>query len=102
MPRKKSNLEKILEIDKEISQIKNDSTYMKIRNGLKKLNSPHSGYRFVTIPSPQDVKKEIKIQRRSKKMKSVKMMYKERLYAFEEKINSLLRERNDLEMKIFG
>jgi hypothetical protein len=75
---------------------------MKIRNGLKKLNSPHSGYRFITVPSPKDVRKEIKIQRRSKKMKSVKVMYEERLSVFEEKISSLLREKNDLELKIFG
>ena len=102
MSGKKSPLEKILEIDKEISQIKNDATYVKIRNGLKKINSFHQGNRYISIPSPQDVKTEIRIRRQSKRMKSVITMYESRLSAFEEKISSLLRERNALEVQIFG
>jgi DNA mismatch repair ATPase MutS len=102
MSGKNSPLEKILEIDKEISQIKNDTTYMKIRNGLKKIKKGYHGNRYISIPSPRDVRKEIRIRRRSKEMKSVKRMYEKRLSAFEAKISSLLRERNTLEVQIFG
>ncbi len=102
MSGKMSPLEKILEIDKEISQIKNDVTYMKIRNGLQKIKSHQHGNSFITIPSPIDENKEMKIRRRSKEMKSVKKMYENRLEVFEEKIISLLREKNALEIQIFG
>jgi vacuolar-type H+-ATPase subunit F/Vma7 len=102
MSGKTSPLEKILEIDMEIIQIKNDTTYMKIRNGLKKIKSRQHGNSFVTIPSPRDENKEIKIRRRSKEMKSVIKMYENRLSVFEEKIISLFREKNALEMQIFG
>lgn len=102
MSKKGSPIKKILEIDEEILKIKNDETYMKIRKGLKKLQKYHHGKSFIKVPSPKDVTTEIKIRRRSKEMKSVKEMYETRLSTFEEKISSLLRERNALEIQIFG
>ncbi len=98
----KSPLERILEIDKEINLIKNDITYMKIRNGLKKINGFHQGNRIISVPSPQNTRNEIRVRRRSKRMKSIKKIYEKRLSAFEDTINSLLRERNVLETQIFG
>lgn len=102
MSGKKSPLEKILKIDKEISRIKKDTAYMKIRNGLKTINSFHQGRRFISIPSPRDVGKEIRLRRRSKELKSVKTLYEKRISEFEEEIISLLRERDALEVQIFG
>ena len=102
MSGKNYSLEKILEIEKKISQIKKDKTHLKIRNGLKKINNINERKRFLTIPSPQDVKKEIRIRRRSKEMKSVRKLYEKRLSEFDEKISSLLKERYAFEVQIFG
>ena len=69
MSGEKSPLERILEIDKEINLIKNDITYMKIRNGLKKINGFHQGNRIISVPSPQNTRNEIRVRRRSKRIR---------------------------------
>lgn len=102
MSGKNSPLEKILELDKEIRQIKRDATYMKLRNGLRKIERVNPGSRFISILSPKDMKKEIRIRRRSKDMRSIRRKYEEHLSKFEERISSLLNERETLEAQIFG
>ena len=102
MSRLKSPLENILEIEKQIDRIKKDTTYMRIRKGLKTIDDFHQGRRFVSIPSLQDVGKEIKLRRRSKELKSVKTAYKDRISEFEDEIVLLLRKRNAFEVQIFG
>jgi hypothetical protein len=102
MSRKKSPLEKILKIDKDIDRIKKDTTYLRIRKGLKTINGFNHGRRFVTIPSLQDVGKELRLRKRSKELKTVKTAYKERLSEFEAEITLLRRKKAALEVQIFG
>ena len=101
MSRNKSPLEKILKIDKDIDRIKKDTTYMKIRKGLKTMDD-FQGKRFVFLPSPEDVGKDIRLRRRSKELKSVKTAYKVRISEFEDEIVLLLRKKDAFKVQIFG
>ena len=101
MSRIKSPLERILKIDRDIDRIKKDTTYIRIRKGLKTLGD-FQGKRFVSIPSPLDVGKEIKLRRRSKELKSVETAYKELISEFEAEITLLRRKKAALEVQIFG
>jgi hypothetical protein len=101
MSRKKSPLEKILKIDKDIDRIKKDTTYLRIRKGLKTMDD-FQGKSFILIPSPHDVGKELRLRRRSKELKSVKTAYKVCISEFEAEINLLRKEKAALEVQIFG
>jgi hypothetical protein len=96
-----SPLEEILKIEKDIIRLKRNTNYMKIRKGLQKLESMSLGNRLISIPSPQNLQKEIRIRRRSKEMKSIKKMYIERLSEFDQKIGTLYEEKEALEEEIF-
>jgi hypothetical protein len=101
MSKNKSSLQKIMEIDKKIGQIKRNANYRKIKKGIRKLEEFHHANRLITIPSPQNFEKEIRIRRRSKELDKVKQLYKNQLDKFDEEILSLLEERTVLENQIF-
>lgn len=75
---------------------------MKLRKGLQKLDKLNLGNRLISIPSPQDLQKDIRIRRHSKEMKSIKEMYIERLSEFDQKIGMLYEEKEALEEEIFN
>jgi hypothetical protein len=76
--------------------------YLRIRKGLKTIDGFNHGRRFVTIPSLQDVGKELRLRKRSKELKTVKTAYKERISEFEAEITLLRRKKAALEVQIFG
>lgn len=99
---KASILEEILRIEGEINQIRKNSSYMKIKKSLKKIERINFGSRLIRVPSPDDLGKDIEIRKRSKEMAAIKERYRERLVEFDEKLNSLFRDRKNLERQIFG
>jgi hypothetical protein len=102
MSKNKSSLEKIIEIDKKIGKIKRDTNYRKIKKSIKLLEEFHIANKFITIPSPQNIEKEIRIRRRSRDFDEIKKMYRTELGKYEEEIFTLLEERAALENQIFG
>ena len=102
MSKNKSSLQKIIEIDKKIGKIKRNKNYLQIKKSIKKLEEFHIANKFITIPSPQNIEKEIRIRRRSRDFDEIKKMYKIKLGEFEEEILTLLEERAALENQIFG
>ncbi|MGD2201550.1 MAG: hypothetical protein PVJ38_07965 [Candidatus Bathyarchaeota archaeon] len=98
----KSPLERVLKIDDEVIKLKNDPTYRKIRKNLKKLEQRNFGLRTLSIPAPHDLNKTIEIQKYSDEMDAVKEKYRDRLFEFESKLDSLYQEKRDLKKKIFG
>lgn len=99
---KTSILEEILKIENEINRLRKDSTYMKIKNNLKKLERTNIGNRIVYILSPDDLERKIEVRKRSKEMKSIKERFQEQLLGFEEKLGSLRRDRKNLVKQLFG
>lgn len=102
MSKRSTVLEEILNLDKEIIQLRNDSTYRKIRKSIEKLENRSFGSRTVSIPAPDNLDEEIEVRKRSEEMSSIKQRYKDRLHEFEEKLDSLHRERKILVEQIFG
>jgi hypothetical protein len=102
MSKRSTVLEEILNLDKEIIQLRNDSTYRKIRKSIEKLENRSFGSRTVSIPAPDNLDEEIEVRKRSEEMSSIKQRYQDRLHEFEEKLDSLHRERKILVEQIFG
>lgn len=99
---KASILEEILKIDDEIMRLKTDTNYLKIRRNLKKLENIGFGNPVITVPSPDDMDVNVRMQKRSKEMKGFIHRYRERQQAYDEKINQLYVQKRDLEKKLFG
>ena len=54
------------------------------------------------IHSPDDLERKIEVRKRSKEMIAIKDRYLERLLEFDEKLDSLHRDRKNLEKQLFG
>lgn len=81
--------------------MRKDPTYMKIRNNLKKLDRTYIGSHIVYIHSPDDLERKIEVRKRSKEMTAIKERFQERLLEFDEKLDSLHRNRKSLEKQLF-
>jgi len=99
---KASILEMILNVEGEINRLRRDPTYMKIKNNLKKLERTNYGNYIVYTHSPDDLERKIEVRKRSKEMAAIKDRYLERLLEFDEKLDSLHRDRKNLEKQLFG
>jgi len=75
---------------------------MKIKNNLKKLERTNYGNYIVYTHSPDDLERKIEVRKRSKEMAAIKDRYLERLLEFDEKLDSLHRDRKNLEKQLFG
>ena len=94
-------LEEILEVEVEIKQIRMNPTYMKIVQNLKQLNRMGFSNPVMTIPSPDDLNKNLEVRRHSKNMNEIKYKYEERQLEYEKKINDLHKRRKNLEKQLF-
>ena len=102
MSNKTSILETILNVEGEINRLRRDPTYMKIKNNLEKLERTNIGNYVVYIHSPDDLERKIEVRKRSKEMIAIKDRYLERLLEFDEKLDSLHRDRKNFEKQLFG
>ena len=74
---------------------------MKIKNNLKKLERTNIGSHIVYIHSPDDLEMKIEVRKRSKEMTAIKERFQERLLEFDDKLDSLHRDRKSLEKQLF-
>jgi len=96
-----SMLEEILEVEVEIKQIMMNPTYMKIVHNLKQLNRMGFSNSVMMIPSPDDLNKNLEVRIHSKKINEIRNKYEKRQLEYEQKINDLLKHRNNLEKQLF-
>lgn len=94
-------LKEILEVEAEIKQIRRNPTYMKIVQNLKRLNGIGFGNLVMTIPSPDDLNRNLEVRRHSKEMNEIKYRYEEWQLEYEKKIKVLSKRRKDLEKQLF-
>ena len=94
-------LKEILRIDSEIKELRTDSTFLKIRRNLKKLENTDFRTPIIITVSPDDLDKKLRIRRRSKEMKDTILRYRERRLEFDEKITTLYGRRKILEDQLF-
>ena len=96
-----SILEEILEVEAEIKKIRMTPTYRKIVHNLRKLNRMGFSNPVITIPSPDDLNKNLEVRRHSKEMKEIMYKYEELRLAYRNKINDLYKRRKTLEKQLF-
>jgi len=97
-----SMLKEILEVEAEIKQIRGTPTYMKIVQNLKRLNRMSFGNPVMTIPSPDDLNRNLEVRKHSKEINEIMYRYEERLLEYEKKIKDLRKRRKNLEKQLFG
>jgi len=94
-------LEKILEIEAEIGQIRLDPSYMKIVRNFNLLKGMNLGNPVMTVASPDDLDIGLRVRRHSKEMKTILRRYGERRREYEEKIDKLHKRKKSLEERLF-
>ena len=95
-------LKEILGVEAEIEQIKRNPKYMKITQYLKRFNGVGFGNPLMTIPSLDDLNRNLKVRRHSKEMNEIICRFEEWHLEYEKKIKDLCSRRNDLEKQLFG
>jgi hypothetical protein len=95
-------LEEILKIDDEIKQLKTDTTYLKIRRNLKKLENIGFGNQIVTTQSPDDLDVNMKVPKRSRELKEIIQKYRDLRLEYEDKLRRLYGQKSRLEKRLFG
>lgn len=96
-----SMLKEILEVEAEIEQIRRNPTYVKIAQNLKRFNGMGFDNPVMTIPSPDDLNRNLEVRRHSKEMKEIMYRYEEWQLEYENEINELRKRRKDLEKQLF-
>ena len=99
---RKSTLIKIMEIDYEMSKIKSDSTYRRVRRNLRMLREIRTGGRLIRVRSPDDIDRFIEVRRNSEEMKEVLSKYEDMSEAYTQLVRNLAKEKAELEKILFA
>ncbi len=98
---RRTNLNRIMQIEKEIRTINTDKEYRQILRNMKIMDDSSFGRRNVDVGSPDDMDRVITVRRRSEEAKDVIKSYKLRLKKFSSRINELRSEKASLEKQLF-
>ena len=93
---------KIMEIDDEISRIKSDSTYRRVRRNLRMLKESRTGGRLIRVRSPDDIDRFIEVRRNSEEMKQVLSKYEDMNESYSQRVRNLANEKAELEKSLFA
>jgi len=91
-----------MEIDDEISRIKSDSTYRRIRRNLRILKEARTGGRLIRVRSPDDIDRFIEVRRNSEEMKEVLSKYEDMVEDYTQRVRNLNKEKAELEKHLFA
>jgi uncharacterized 2Fe-2S/4Fe-4S cluster protein (DUF4445 family) len=98
---RRSNLNRIIQIEKEIKNINADKEYRQILRNMKIMDHLIVGSRNIDVGSPEDMDKIITVRRRSQEAKEVAESYELKLLKFSSRIQELKNEKADLEKQLF-
>ena len=98
---RRSNLYRIIQIEKEIKNINADKEYRQILRNMKIMDHLIVGSRNIDVGSPEDMDKIITVRRRSQEAKEVAESYELKLLKFSSRIQELKNEKADLEKQLF-
>ena len=90
-----------MRIDRTISRLNSDNEFRKIKQNIKRMENPTFGKRMIRILSPDDLKTELMIRKKTRRWKMIKSKYDNMRREFEDRISSLYIKRNELEYKLF-
>ena len=92
---------RIMEIEKRLHGLENDPKYMELQKNLKTLESDNIGSRHVRIGTPENLDRMIELRRNSQEMEDLVKRYKETLSKYQNKIDKLTIEKQQLERELF-
>lgn len=90
-----------MEIEKRLHGLENDPKYMELQKNLKTLESDNIGSRHVRIGTPENLDRIIELRRNSSEMEDLVKRYKETLSKYQNKIDKLTIEKQQLERELF-
>jgi hypothetical protein len=90
-----------MEIEKRLHGLENDPKYMELQKNLKTLESDNIGSRHVRIGTPENLDRMIELRRNSQEMEDLVKRYKETLSKYQNKIDKLTIEKQQLERELF-
>jgi predicted nucleic acid-binding Zn-ribbon protein len=98
---RRTNLNRIMQIEKEIKNISTDKEYQQLLRNMKIMDPMTVGSRNVAVGSPDDMDKIITVRRRSQEAKEVAESYELKLQKFSSRIQELRNEKVSLEKQLF-
>lgn len=98
---RRTNLNRIMQIENEIKHIKTDTTYRQILRNIDIMNHLTVGSRDIDVASPDDMDKIITVRRRSQEAKDVAKTYKQNLQKFSSRLQTLQNEKSSLKKQLF-
>lgn len=101
-PTRRTNLNRIMQIEQEIKSIKTDTSYRQILRNMKIMDRLTVGSRNIEVASPDNMDKTIMVRRRSQEAKDIVKTYKLNLQKFSTRLQSLRNEKATLEKRLFG
>jgi hypothetical protein len=90
-----------MEIEQRLHRIESDSKFRKMQNNLKLLQTNVVGSRHIRISNPNNLDKIIELRRHSEEMNNVIQGYKDGLEKYENIIDKLIREKEQLQKELF-
>ena len=101
-PTRRTNLNRIMQIEQEIKTIKTNTKYRQILRNMKIMDHLTVGSKNIDVASPDNMDKTITVRRRSQEAKDVKKTYELNLQKFSYRLQTLRTEKASLEKQLFG
>jgi len=98
---RRTNLNRIMQIEQEIKKIRTDTRYRQILRNINIMDHLTVGSRNIDVASPDDMDRTITVRRRSKEAKDVVKSYKLSLQKFSSRLQTLRNEKATLEKQLF-
>jgi hypothetical protein len=90
-----------MRIEDEINEMKRNPTYMRLRRNLNYLENRRFGSTVVSIESPEDFDKVLRVRYRSMEMRDTISEYKKRQTKFDVQMNELYGRKKKLQEQLF-
>lgn len=99
---RKAVLDEIMRIEDQISSMKRDPTYLKIKRNLNLLEARRFGRVSVYVASPDNMEETLELKNRSPEMMEATSRYKEMRNDFNVQMNNLYAEKMRLQEELFA
>jgi hypothetical protein len=101
VPTRRNSLNRIMQIEQEIKNIKTNKTYQQILNNIKIMDTLTRGSRNIDVASPDNMEKTITVRRRSQEAKNIAKTYTQNLQKYSNRLQKLRDEKAVLQNQLF-
>jgi hypothetical protein len=101
VPTRRNSLNRIMQIEQEIKNIKTNKTYQQILNNIKIMDTLTTGSRNIDVASPDNMEKTITVRRRSQEAKNIAKTYTQNLQKYSNRLQKLRDEKAVLQNQLF-